>query len=104
MGAGLGRVGGVVHWKVVRRMVIAWVLTLPAAGLIGALAHEGVAAFPSDTTGVIVVGLVALAIVVGLFWQARRKGSVTSENFMEPRPPALGAPPAAPAAPAGAPA
>ena len=32
MGAGLGRASGVVHWRVVRSMVVAWVLTLPAAG------------------------------------------------------------------------
>ena len=41
MGSGLGKAGGVVHWRVVRTMVIAWVLTLPAAGLMGAGALEG---------------------------------------------------------------
>ena len=49
MGSGLGKAGGVVHWSVVRNMVVAWLLTLPAAGLMGALAHEGVQVFPNDT-------------------------------------------------------
>jgi inorganic phosphate transporter, PiT family len=98
MGSGLGRTGGVVHWKVVRNMVVAWILTLPAAGLMGALAHEGVQVFPSDTSGVSAVGVVALAIAIGLFWLARRTDHVTSKNVIEPdspspgRPAAMGAP------------
>jgi inorganic phosphate transporter, PiT family len=98
MGSGLGRAGGVVHWKVVRNMVVAWVLTLPAAGLMGALGHEGVQLFPSDTTGVIAVGLAGLAVAASLFGLARRTDHVTSKNVV--------APPAAPglAAPMGAPA
>jgi PiT family inorganic phosphate transporter len=90
MGAGLGKVGGIVHWKVVRSMVIAWTLTLPAAGLIGALAHEGVQVFPSDTAGVIAVGIAALAIACTLFGLARRNDPVTSRNVLDslpPRPP-----------------
>jgi PiT family inorganic phosphate transporter len=95
MGSGLGKVGGVVHWNVVRNMVIAWILTLPAAGLMGALAHEGVEVFPSDTTGVIVVGIIAAAIALTLFGLARKNGEVTSKNVLDtppPRPPvAVGA-------------
>lgn len=36
LGSGLGRKGGVVHWSTATRMLVAWVLTLPAAGLVGA--------------------------------------------------------------------
>jgi PiT family inorganic phosphate transporter len=96
MGSGLGRAGGVVHWKVVRNMVVAWILTLPAAGLMGALGHEGIAAFPSDTSGVVAVGVVALIIACTLFWLARQTDHVNSKNVIEPTPPggpvALGAP------------
>jgi inorganic phosphate transporter, PiT family len=84
MGSGLGKAGGVVHWNVVRNMVIAWILTLPAAGLMGALAHEGVQASPSDTSGVFVVGIVALVIAGALFWLARRTDNVTANNVIEP--------------------
>jgi PiT family inorganic phosphate transporter len=84
MGSGLGKAGGVVHWKVVRNMVIAWLLTLPAAGLMGALAHEGVTVFPSDTSGVFFVGIVGLLISGTLFWLANRTDAVTAGNVLEP--------------------
>jgi PiT family inorganic phosphate transporter len=84
MGAGLGKAGGVVHWRVVRNMVVAWLLTLPAAGAMGALAHEGVQVFPTDTGGVIGVGIAALAIAAGLFWLAQRTDPVTAGNVIEP--------------------
>jgi PiT family inorganic phosphate transporter len=88
MGAGLGKAGGVVHWRVVRNMVVAWLLTLPAAGAMGALAHEGVQVFPTDTGGVIGVGIVALVIASGLFWFAQRTDPVTAGNVIEPSLPA----------------
>jgi inorganic phosphate transporter, PiT family len=97
MGSGLGKAGGVVHWSVVRNMVIAWILTLPAAAAMGAAAHGGVELFSSDTAGVIAVGIVALAVALGLFGLARRTDHVTSKNVIEkppaPRTPgAVGAP------------
>ena len=94
MGAGLGRAGGVIHWKVVRNMAVAWLLTLPAAGLMGALGHEGIAAFPNETAGVVVVGTVALIIACTLFLLARRTDHVNAANVIETTPPA--APPSAP--------
>jgi len=97
MGSGLGRAGGVVHWRVVRNMVVAWVLTLPAAGLMGALAHEGVAAFPSDTSGVIAIGIVAAGIAFGLFGLARRTDHVTADNVLDTPPPSAPPPPLSPA-------
>ena len=43
LGTGLGKKGAAVRWGVAGRMVVAWVITLPAAGLVGAacwaLAH-----------------------------------------------------------------
>jgi PiT family inorganic phosphate transporter len=99
MGSGLGKRGGVVHWSVVRNMVIAWILTLPAAAGMGALAHEGVQVFPSDTSGVLGVGVVGLLISGGLFWLARRTDHVTAGNVIEPSLPA-----GRPGAPLGAPA
>jgi PiT family inorganic phosphate transporter len=37
LGSGVGRPGAQVRWRVALRMVIAWVITLPAAGLAGAV-------------------------------------------------------------------
>ncbi len=82
MGAGLGRRGGFVHWSVVKRMVFAWVLTMPAAALMGAGAEETVSAFPSDTAGVAFVAILAAAILGSIFLLARRN-SVTADNVID---------------------
>ena len=82
MGAGLGRRHGFVHWSVVRRMVFAWILTMPAAALMGAGAEETVAAFPSDTAGVVFVAVVAAAVLAFIFILSRRN-AVNSENVIE---------------------
>ncbi len=101
MGAGLGRAGGKIHWRVVRGMAVAWILTLPAAGLMGALGHEGIAAFPSDTAGVVAVGVVASIIACTLFGLARRTDHVNAKNVIETLEP--GTPPSTPVS-VGAPA
>jgi PiT family inorganic phosphate transporter len=89
MGAGLDRAGGVVHWGVVKRMVYAWLLTMPAAGAMGALAETIVSAFSNATVGVAVVGAAMAAILATLLVQARRHGNVTADNVIEPEPPTL---------------
>src|SRR4029078_2859576 len=87
MGAGLGRAGGKIHWRVVRGMAVAGILTPPAAGLMGALGHEGIAAFPSDTAGVVAVGVVASIIACTLFGLARRTEHGNGKNGLETPPP-----------------
>jgi PiT family inorganic phosphate transporter len=37
LGSGIGKPGAEVRWRVAGRMVIAWLITLPAAGVVGAL-------------------------------------------------------------------
>jgi PiT family inorganic phosphate transporter len=86
MGTGLGRAGGTVHWLVVRRMVIAWVLTMPAAAAVGALSEELVSAFSSATVGVTVVAAAAAALLAITFYYARRHGNVDSRNVIAPEP------------------
>jgi PiT family inorganic phosphate transporter len=86
MGAGLGRAGGRVHWNVVGRMVVAWVLTLPAAALVGAAAEEAVAAFSNPSVGVTVVAAVAAALLGFTLVMARRHGNVDSKNVLDDEP------------------
>ncbi len=86
VGAGLGRVGGVVQWLVVRRMVLTWIVTLPAAGLMGAAAEGAISAAPSDTVGVALVGALALAVATFLALRARRS-SVNAGNVIDAIPP-----------------
>jgi len=82
MGAGLGRSGAVVRWRTAGRMVAAWALTLPAAGLVAAgaalLADRG-------DWGVAVVAALGLA-VCGTVFAASRRRPVTHANVNDPEP------------------
>ncbi|HET6850255.1 MAG TPA: inorganic phosphate transporter [Gaiellales bacterium] len=82
VGTGLARRDEIVHWTVVRRMVVAWLLTVPAAGLIGATAEGAVSAFSSATTGVAVVSVIACIALAVVFVVARRS-NVTADNVLD---------------------
>jgi PiT family inorganic phosphate transporter len=70
LGAGLGGPVREVRWSVAGRMAVAWLLTLPLAGVVGALA--GVTA-DSGTLGVIVVAVAGLVIGGGIYLASRRR-------------------------------
>jgi inorganic phosphate transporter, PiT family len=81
MGAGLGKRGGFVHWPVVGQMVIAWVITLPSAALIGAAAWNISDVFGKNSTvGAIVIAALAAAIAFGL-WTLSKRTRVTAEDL-----------------------
>ncbi|MGH3861014.1 inorganic phosphate transporter [Actinokineospora sp.] len=69
LGAGLGTPQAKVQWGTAGRMILAWVVTLPAAGLAGAFA--GVVA-ESGTFGTIVVAVVGLAFGLVIYIRSRR--------------------------------
>jgi len=78
LGSGVGKKGAQVRWAVAGRMAIAWVITLPAAGLVGALcwflAHA--------IGGSIGVGIVfaILVIVAGAMFRHSRKTPISHDN------------------------
>ncbi|MFI7387708.1 anion permease [Streptomyces sp. NPDC049813] len=76
MGAGLGRKGGVVRWSTATRMFVAWGLTLPAAGLVGAGAEF------LTKQGSWGIGLTALLLIGGsaVIWRLSRRDSVDHTN------------------------
>ncbi|MFK0109636.1 anion permease [Streptomyces sp. NPDC091217] len=76
MGAGLGRKGGTVRWSTATRMLVAWVLTLPAAALVGALA-ESVTDLGDWGTAAVGVFLVAASATI---WKLSRREVVDSAN------------------------
>ncbi|MFD3587198.1 anion permease [Streptomyces sp. NPDC058683] len=76
MGAGLGRKGGTVRWSTATRMMVAWVLTLPAAAVVGALA-ESVTDLGDWGTAVVAVFLVASSAAI---WKLSRREVVDSAN------------------------
>jgi PiT family inorganic phosphate transporter len=79
IGSGLGRRGSTVRWRTVGRIVVGWLLTLPAAGLVGALAALVVAWL--GTAGIFLDAALAVAIVLGIFLRSRRN-RVSAANAM----------------------
>ncbi|MDT0444829.1 inorganic phosphate transporter [Streptomyces johnsoniae] len=76
LGCGLGRAGGVVRWSTATRMVVAWGLTLPAAGLIGA---AGALIADRGDWGVAVVALLLLGSSAAI-WSLSRRRPVDHSN------------------------
>ncbi|MEY4476644.1 MAG: hypothetical protein RJA31_148 [Actinomycetota bacterium] len=78
MGSGMGRRGGQVRWSKAGQIVIAWFLTLPAAGIVGALSAllvmQGTAGFFLDL-------IITLAVVVTIF-QVSRRNKIGAHNVI----------------------
>ncbi|HXF02679.1 MAG TPA: inorganic phosphate transporter, partial [Arthrobacter sp.] len=76
IGSGLGRKGAKVRWDTAGRIGIGWLLTLPAAGGIGALAafiaHLGVVG--------VVIDAVAGAAVIGLMYIISKRNQIGHDN------------------------
>ena len=90
-GSGVGRPGAIVNWLVARNIVVGWLLTLPAAAGVGALAYAVIDVFGDSAFGVIVV---SIAMVVGAFllWRANRAQPVEPEESISDNPTFGGAP------------
>ncbi|MGW2824835.1 anion permease [Streptomyces sp. NPDC001443] len=84
MGAGLGRKGGVVRWSTATRMFVAWGLTLPAAGLVGALA-ESVTNLGDWGTAAVAVFLIAASAAI---WKVSRRETVDHNSVTASEEPA----------------
>jgi len=69
IGSGLGRRGSSVRWRTVGRIGLGWLFTLPAAGVVGAVAavvaHLG-------TVGVIIDAVLGFGFILFIFWRSRR--------------------------------
>ncbi|MEI7717222.1 MAG: inorganic phosphate transporter, partial [Mycobacterium sp.] len=71
MGSGLGKPGGEVRWGVAGRMAVAWLVTLPLAGLVGAVTYwivHLIGGYPGAITG---FGLL-VAIATAIYIQSRK--------------------------------
>ncbi|WP_223773905.1 inorganic phosphate transporter [Streptomyces sp. 135] len=79
MGAGLGRKGGVVRWSTATRMFVAWGLTLPAAGLVGAGAEFLTKQGPWG------IAVTAALLVAGsaVIWVLSRRNAVDHTNVTD---------------------
>ncbi len=78
LGTGLGRKGAVVRWAVAGRMAIAWLITLPAAAIVGALCWE-LSHLISGSLGVGIVFAILVVAAAAMFRHSR-KTAITSDN------------------------
>jgi inorganic phosphate transporter, PiT family len=78
LGTGVGKKGAEVRWSVAGRMAMAWVITLPAAGAVGAVSYY-VANGIGGSAGVAIM-FVALLAAGTAFFAGSRKTKVTSKN------------------------
>lgn len=79
IGSGVGKRLSSVHWGTAGRMALAWVVTLPAAAVIGAVAALLAA---SSTIGLIVIAVLAIVGIGAIFLLSRRQ-PVTAKNVNE---------------------
>lgn len=79
IGTGLGKKGNKVNWGVAGKMVIAWLVTFPAAGIVGALAC---ALAKTGLWGTVAVAFIACAVAF-IIWRMSRRNPITSANVNE---------------------
>jgi len=87
LGAGVGRPGATVRWRVARRMAVAWLITMPAAGLVGAatwwLAHLLGGGVLGAVAVVVVLAVAGAALYLRSRHDAVHAGNV-NEEWQEP--------------------
>ncbi|MGG5173034.1 inorganic phosphate transporter [Pseudarthrobacter sp. J1738] len=79
IGSGLGRKGTSVRWGTAGRIAVGWLFTLPAAGIVGALAAYLVAIGP---VGVLIAAVAGVGAIAYMFWYSR-KDHVNHQNTVE---------------------
>jgi PiT family inorganic phosphate transporter len=81
LGSGVGMPGAKVRWSVAGRMFVAWALTLPAAGLVGALCHWIESAIGGTAGTLAVFGV--LVVSSAAIWIISRRKPVDHTNVNE---------------------
>ncbi len=78
LGSGVGKPGAQVRWGVAGRMVIAWIITLPAAGFVGAICW----AIANAVGGALGIGLVFVILVASaaLIFARSRTNKINHDN------------------------
>lgn len=79
IGTGLGKKGSKVNWGVAGKMLIAWIVTFPAAGIVGALAC---ALAKTSVWGTAAVAFIACAVAF-IIWRLSRRNPINSANVNE---------------------
>ena len=79
-GAGLGHPGSRVQWRMVRRMVAAWLITLPSAAVVGALMWSVAHLLGGLAGATAIVGL--LVVLAGWAWLHSRNAPVDHHDVV----------------------
>jgi PiT family inorganic phosphate transporter len=88
LGSGVGRPGATVRWAIAGRMVVAWMITMPAAGIVGAVMW-----WVADIVGGVAGAIVTVVLLVAFslwMWLRAQHAPITPENVndaWEPEPP-----------------
>lgn len=78
LGSGVGKPGAEVRWGVAGRMVVAWLVTLPLAGLVGAFTY-GLVHFIGGYPGAI-LGFALLWLTATAIWLRSRRAPIDQTN------------------------
>jgi PiT family inorganic phosphate transporter len=78
LGTGLGRQGAEVRWSVAGRMALAWLITLPAAAVVGAVCW-GIGHLVGGLMGAVLIFAILVA-TASLIWIRSRRDAVDSKN------------------------
>src|ERR1700731_2357885 len=76
LGSGVGKPGAEVRWAVAGRMAVAWLVTLPAAALVGAVSFwisKGVSSVSTQLAGDGVIFLILCALSFYIWWRAQQQ-------------------------------
>lgn len=79
VGSGLGRRGSSVRWKTAGRIGVGWLLTLPAAAIVGALSAWAASLGP---LGILIDAVIGVAVIVAIFIISQRN-RVSSKTALE---------------------
>ena len=75
MGAGAGKRLSAVRWGVAGNIVLAWLMTLPAAAAIGAVAYGVTRVFGTGAVGPVIVALIGIGLTALVFARRARHGA-----------------------------
>ena len=73
MGAGAAKRLSAVRWGVAGNIVTAWILTIPAAGSIGALVYGVTRVFGTGALGPVVVSVLVIGLIAAIFGRRWRE-------------------------------
>ncbi|MGH2946723.1 MAG: inorganic phosphate transporter [Solirubrobacteraceae bacterium] len=82
MGAGASRRVSAVRWGIAGRILVAWVITIPAASSVGALCY-GITRLPAGGL-LLTVLTAAVALLAARRWQRSREAPVTASPYAPP--------------------